>query len=100
MEEQLSIAAISTECLANFQRLIECFQVSPQYKNDHRVQSGLRENAGRFNVWAGNCGAHQRGKSSLNYRLRDSATTKAAVVRFLHDLQNLLLEGTRPFFYC
>jgi hypothetical protein len=95
----VSIAAISTECYTTFLKLSERVQESQQHKSDSRLQSVLLECRGRFNVWVGNCGAHQRGKGSLDYRLRDSSTMKAAVIRFLYDLRNLLLEGKRPFFY-
>jgi hypothetical protein len=86
MEQQVSVAAIVTECFINLLKLSECVQESQKYKSDSRLQLLLRATTGRFNVWVGNCGAHQRGKGSLDYRLRDSSTTKAAVIRFLYDL--------------
>ena len=47
----------------------------------------------RFQVWAGNIGAHQTGESSLEYRLRDSSRLKNQVVKLLNELHKSLEEG-------
>ena len=47
---------------------------------------------GRFRIWSGNLGAHQRGKSSLDYRLRDAANIKSKLLKLLHGLEALFLE--------
>lgn len=60
------------------------------------LQSALADQTGRFKVWAGNIGAHQTGRSSLDYRLRDASHIKLRVIRFLNDLQEQLVEGTCP----
>lgn len=57
------------------------------------VQKAIVECEGRFRVWSGNVGAHQMGKSSLDYRLRDALYVKPAVVRLLVDLNELMLGG-------
>jgi len=47
----------------------------------------------RFKVWAGNIGAHRTGRSSLEYRLRDSSRLKDQVVKLLNELQKSLEDG-------
>ncbi|KAF3015046.1 hypothetical protein E8E14_010428 [Neopestalotiopsis sp. 37M] len=55
----------------------------------------------RFKVWSGNIGAHQRGKSSLDYRLRDASHLSTQVKTLLQDLKHALnnafsiLDGTK-----
>ncbi|EXM00559.1 hypothetical protein NOF04DRAFT_3558 [Fusarium oxysporum II5] len=44
----------------------------------------------RFNVWAGNIGAHRTGLSSLDYRLRGSSHIKFQVLSLLKDLIELM----------
>lgn len=59
---------------------------------------------GHFNVWAGNIGAGQDGRASLDYRLREAQYIKEAVIRTLKHLSeaiqdaNSIVTGTRvPF---
>ncbi|KAJ5689686.1 hypothetical protein N7462_004078 [Penicillium macrosclerotiorum] len=47
----------------------------------------------RFKIWAGNLGALQRGRSSLDARLRDSIVLRAAVLKFLGQLQDSLSKS-------
>ncbi|KAG5797975.1 hypothetical protein H9Q69_002980 [Fusarium xylarioides] len=47
----------------------------------------------RFNVWAGNIGAHRTGPSSLDYRLRDSSNIKGQVLSLLKGLVELLQDA-------
>ncbi|KAL8827298.1 MAG: hypothetical protein Q9170_007070 [Blastenia crenularia] len=49
---------------------------------------------GRFNIWAGNIGAGQQGRASLDYRLREAAYIKDAVVRTLQYLFEALQDIT------
>jgi hypothetical protein len=48
----------------------------------------------RFKIWAGNLGALQRGRGSLDARLRDSVVLRAAVLKFLEQLQDSLSKST------
>lgn len=47
----------------------------------------------RFKIWAGNLGALKRGRSSLDTRLRDSIVLRAAVLKFLGQLQDTLMKS-------
>lgn len=48
----------------------------------------------RFETWSGNVGAHQKGRSSLDSRLRDAPHVSEVVVDFLDELKDALSEGT------
>ncbi|KAI4215965.1 MAG: hypothetical protein LQ351_001461 [Letrouitia transgressa] len=59
---------------------------------------------GRFNVWAGNIGAQQRGSASLDYRLQDASHVKDQVIgqlKFLaqttEDASSIFSGGKAPF---
>src|SRR4051794_39618294 len=52
----------------------------------------LQDEYGRLRVWAGNIGAHQSGRASLDYRLRDASHIKDQIIRLLDDLQLSLRE--------
>jgi hypothetical protein len=47
----------------------------------------------RFEKWAGNMGAHKKGRSSLDYRLRDASRLRTQVCRLLDDLSESLKDG-------
>lgn len=59
------------------------------------LRKAIDECNGRFRVWSGNIGAHQTGKGSLDYRLRDASHIKTRVLRLLEDLVELLSDGKR-----
>ncbi|KAI1741245.1 hypothetical protein F4680DRAFT_416205 [Xylaria scruposa] len=46
----------------------------------------------KFKLWAGNIGAHRTGRSSLDYRLRDSSHLHTQVMRLLDDINTSLNE--------
>lgn len=48
---------------------------------------------GRFKVWCGNLGAMQKGHSSLDFRLRESAIMQSNVTKLLHQLESTLKES-------
>ncbi|OQV08179.1 hypothetical protein CLAIMM_12492, partial [Cladophialophora immunda] len=55
--------------------------------------SAIEKEYDRFKIWAGNLGALQRGRSSLDARLRDSVVLRAAVLKFLGQLQDTLAKS-------
>lgn len=46
----------------------------------------ITDQVARFKIWVGNIDAHQKGMSSLDYRLREASHIRAQVVRLLGDL--------------
>ncbi|KAL8949422.1 MAG: hypothetical protein Q9222_004474 [Ikaeria aurantiellina] len=78
----------SLEAFENLQVLLqrpdsEKYDISQEVVSDH---------FGRFHVWAGNIGAGQQGRSSLDYRLRDASYIKDQVVSTLQYLVESLQE--------
>lgn len=53
----------------------------------------LPEELARFKVWAGNIGAHRKGSSSLDYRLRDASHLRNQAISLLGDLEEALVDG-------
>ncbi|KAL9116988.1 MAG: hypothetical protein Q9187_006480 [Circinaria calcarea] len=96
-----SIATLIPLCLNAFREFATTL-VAKDGEDSAALQNSLTDQNGRFKVWAGNIGAHQTGKSSLDYRLRDASHIRTRVVRFLKDLQEQLNEamaivnGVRP----
>lgn len=64
-------------------------------EQQQQIQKVLREELGRFRIWAGNGGAHHKAdsKMSLDYRLRESLHVHGQVTQLLEDLENSLGEG-------
>jgi hypothetical protein len=54
------------------------------------ISASLRDEETRFRVWSGNIGAHKKGRSSLDYRLRDASHIQKQVINLLEDLNTLL----------
>ncbi|KAI0541363.1 hypothetical protein GGR58DRAFT_17324 [Xylaria digitata] len=52
----------------------------------------ISDQLSKFKLWAGNIGAHRTGRSSLDYRLRDSSHLQIQVMRLLDDLITSLNE--------
>ena len=88
------ISAQVHKCLGSFEALSRAIIGSAlgQYQNP-AVLVAVQDQAGRFRVWSGNMGAHQTGKASLDYRLRNSKQATQTVGRLLQYLNRLLNEG-------
>ncbi|KAF5546497.1 zinc finger transcription factor ace1 [Fusarium mexicanum] len=52
----------------------------------------LQNEMSRFKVWSGNIGAHKKGRSSLDHRLRDASHIRNQVVELLEDLRGSLQD--------
>lgn len=53
----------------------------------------ISDELSKFKLWAGNIGVHRTGRSSLDYRLRDSSHLRIQVMRVLDDLITSLNDG-------
>ncbi|RYC59971.1 hypothetical protein CHU98_g6235 [Xylaria longipes] len=89
-------------------RLPEDFQAASleSHKLSDAAHQGPLDEFARFNLWTGNTGAHHRGRSCLEGRLRDASHLRDPVVNLLTDLKSTLHDtlsvtrtqgtGTRP----
>jgi hypothetical protein len=53
----------------------------------------LQNELSRLKVWSGNIGAHQKGRSSLDHRLRDASNIRDQVAELLEDLRESLKDS-------
>ncbi|KAI1874068.1 uncharacterized protein JN550_002647 [Neoarthrinium moseri] len=75
------------------EHVLSCFESFKSIRAaEHSTKSEckIRDQLPRFKVWTGNIGAHQRGKSSLDYRLRDASHLTSQVKNLLQDLKSSL----------
>ncbi|KAI1292754.1 hypothetical protein F5Y03DRAFT_375300 [Xylaria venustula] len=87
-----SIADHVAQSLASFEAIdTDERQVEPGDTQLTFVQS-INDQLSKFKLWAGNIGAHRIGRSSLDYRLRDSSHLHTQVVKLLDDLISSLNE--------
>ena len=85
------------ECMKSFQQLIDSLGL----EGPENVPAKLREDVGRFRVWAENCGAHRQSNNrmSLDHRLREASRVKNMVLRLLRDLNAALQDGRFDLYF-
>ena len=88
-----TIAELCEDCFVSFNRLYYVLE-SEEADNASRMHvASIADETGRFNVWAGNIGAHQHGRSSLDYRLRDASQIREEFVKVLQYLRETVDDG-------
>ena len=76
-------------CLKTFQSLV--LDLSNDTSGGQPAPQLWQDALARFRIWSSNIGAHQKGQSSLDYRLRDASHIKDQILKVLASLgQNLL----------
>jgi hypothetical protein len=87
-----AIALAADHCTRLFKEVLSSNSTDPQ----------IEQQSDRFRLWAGNIGARQMGKSSLDYRLREASDLADLVCQLLHGLQTQLVQWRfiqgNPFF--
>ncbi|KAI1317442.1 hypothetical protein F5Y16DRAFT_392754 [Xylariaceae sp. FL0255] len=83
----LSISDHVVQCLQHFQAILAG---SGHYPLDEAARQSLLNEFARFKLWSGNIGAHRKGRSSLDGRLRDASHLRDLVNNLLTDLQGSL----------
>lgn len=79
-------------CFDAFAALLKVASSTDQYA-EQLPYNAIVDLSGRFNVWAGNIGAGQGGRASLDYRLREAEYIKEAVIRTLKHLSEAIQDG-------
>ncbi|OKP06953.1 hypothetical protein PENSUB_6136 [Penicillium subrubescens] len=87
------IGALATSCARCFDTLTQSLHTSSDELKTQMIPIAIGNEYARFKIWAGNLGALQRGRSSLDARLRDSVVLRAAVLKFLTQLQDSLSKS-------
>jgi hypothetical protein len=67
-----------------------CTRVFEGILSDNFIDPPIIQQSDRFRLWAGNIGARQVGKSSLDYRLREASDVADMLSQLLHGLQTQL----------
>jgi len=89
-----------TEALALFVRLVQLSAAAAlaplvsENRDASAIAPTLRNDCGRFRVWAENVGAHRTGRLSLDRRLEEATRVKQLVVDLLQDLAIALRNGS------
>ncbi|KAK0744888.1 hypothetical protein B0T21DRAFT_94707 [Apiosordaria backusii] len=101
---EATIAAHVSASLNNFRNLLAVVEVHDSLQDglneerDSRLSQLSRQviqnEFSRFKVWAGNIGAHRSGRTSLDYRLRDSSNIRGQAANLLQDLSESLNDAT------
>jgi hypothetical protein len=96
---ELAICEYYDVCRVSFQKLFVAVQNPAREFSDQISVATVRDERGRFEVWAGNVGAHHTPKSrvSLDYRLRESSFYRERIVGILKDLDDTLQKGMHPW---
>ncbi|KAL5595010.1 hypothetical protein FOVSG1_008699 [Fusarium oxysporum f. sp. vasinfectum] len=93
-----TIADYVSACLQEFNSLCSSSTTWTDSTPDEAPQRDisrvkLRNELSRFKVWSGNIGAHKKGRSSLDHRLRDASNIRDQVVELLEDLRESLKDA-------
>ncbi|KAI1112310.1 hypothetical protein F5Y14DRAFT_273727 [Nemania sp. NC0429] len=80
-------------------------ETQPELDDSKSVEvRNINDQLSKFKLWAGNIGAHRTGRSSLDYRLRDSSHLRTQVMRLLDylitslkDVYSILSGETLPW---
>ena len=86
-----SISAATTACLRSFSWLAAALQ-DPEHR-ELMPPEKLEAEHGRFKIWSGNLGALQRGRSSLDFRLRESTVMRMTILKLLARLDQTLTKS-------
>jgi hypothetical protein len=82
-----TISSRTLECLEAFDRILSRPSHEPK-----ELEIWDRERR-RFVIWSANIGAHQKGPTSLDERLRDSSHIRDVAIGFLQNLLDTLSQG-------
>ncbi|EXJ77654.1 hypothetical protein A1O3_09883 [Capronia epimyces CBS 606.96] len=80
------------ECLALYRRLLALPAESNRPGTPSKA-SRLIATREQFILWYSNIGAHQKGRGSLDYRLREASHLRDLVIEILDRLSRILAEG-------
>jgi uncharacterized C2H2 Zn-finger protein len=84
-----TISSALLPCLKRFNELLE---YDPRSFEEVPYQL-WQDERGRLRLWAANIGAHHKGQSSLDYRLRDASHIKDQVIKLLERYNGVLQEA-------
>lgn len=93
-----SIATISRTCLQRFASLLASLERCEPVYREYMQSDAIKNELGRFRIWIGNLGALQEGRSSLDFRLRESVVMRTNVLKLIDQLRETLERSKRARF--
>lgn len=88
-----SIAQLCGLCIQSFGQLGGLLLKPTAKFSDELSLIEVQDELGRFQVWAGNVGAHREGRVSLHHKLREASRIRGQVTELLAGLNEALLNG-------
>jgi hypothetical protein len=90
----VEIEPVAYACLLQFRLLLTALASPPNGVTAQTLSYlSVEDQQGRYKAWAGNLGALRRGRSSLDYRLRDASFVAENCTRLLKWLHQSLSRG-------
>ncbi|KAI5806083.1 hypothetical protein EDC01DRAFT_133541 [Geopyxis carbonaria] len=90
-----SIRSIYARVVHTFNRLIDTFDEAGPSLSQQLNSSAFEDELGHFRLWAGNSGAHRKGRISLDHRLRYSLKLHDTVSQDLEELDDTLQRAIK-----
>jgi len=94
-EETLRIALLCLECQSRYKAFSEALSGAGECIVPSSVS--VRNELGRFRIWARDGGAMRAGKHSLESKLRDVEFLYHGIAMLLEDLRESLTEGSTVY---
>ena len=88
-----SIGSLVRHCLEYFDYVLSDRAEDGVTMSESLVLFKIKDEQDKFKVWSGNIGAHRKGMSSLDYRLRDASNLRKEVLTLLEELLEALTDG-------
>jgi hypothetical protein len=89
----MEVAERVANCLKSFTKSLEDIRLAKRTTPRARYEESLNDELDRFKIWSGNIGAHQQGRSSLDYKLREASVIRERVTKLLDDLAESIDDG-------
>ncbi|KAK6838008.1 zinc finger transcription factor ace1 [Apiospora arundinis] len=89
-----TIGVLVRECLESFDSVLSQRTDTEGTTDAVIVLVKIKDEQDKFKVWSGNIGAHRKGTSSLDYRLRDASNLREEVQSLLQELLESLADCT------
>ncbi|KAI8943304.1 hypothetical protein NX059_001324 [Plenodomus lindquistii] len=91
-DASLSLASTVRACLQSFEEVSAAITVAEPHIIAKLPPVCIEDEAGRFRIWSGNCGAHRTGRASLEDKLREASHVRQQVLGLLHGLSSTLSQ--------
>lgn len=91
-----SISKRVLSCMPAFESFLEAVDAASNQQTLSLGQTSsewAKDECDRFKLWSQNIGAHRKGRSSLDYRLRDASNLRKQAVDLVGDLAQALEDG-------